>query len=405
VDTDRQDTNILWESLAEQPEFTARSSNIGFGWWSHDIGGHHHGITDDDLMIRWTQLGTFSPILRLHSNWNQTIVREPWLRGFECKNVMTKFLQMRHRLIPYLYTMSVRATLQGRSLCEPMYYDHPTEDYAYRNPNEYLFGSEMIVAPITSPRIYSTNMGKVECWLPKGRYVDLLTGSVYDGDRVIVMHRNMSAIPVLSGAGSIIPIDKSPNLNTTNGAPIPTALEFIVTVGVDAEVTLMEDDGNGENVDHIKFSKTPVKYLQEPGQIILGPTDKPLLAERQWSIQLPAFPLDKIDQIKVRTVDKTLSHKIEQDEKAVTVILDEPVSSDEQVIITLGKDLRLRSNDMVAKIEELLRSAQIEHDTKWAILCIVRADLTRAVRVSRIEATPMCPDIKSALMEFILADA
>jgi hypothetical protein len=60
---------------------------------------------------------------------------------------------------------------------------------------------------------------------------------------------------------------------------------------------------------------------------------------------------------------------------------------------------------MVAKIEELLRSAQIEHDTKWAILCIVRADLTRAVRVSRIEATSMCPDIKSALMEFILADA
>lgn len=360
---------------------------------------------DDELMIRWIQLGLFSPILRLHSNWNQSIVPEPWLRGPECHKIMTEVLQFRHRMIPYLYTMSVRATLEGRSLVEPMYYDHPIEDDAYRNRNEFLFGSGMIVAPITKKKVFCTDMGSVECWLPHGRYVDLFTGTTYDGNRIITMHRTADSIPVLPGAGSIIPLDNSPDVNTANGAPIPSALEIIVTVGFDAEFTLVEDDGTGEDVDHIKFCRTPIKYIQESGQLIIGPTNNPLIQTRDWTVQLPAFPLDQVDKIKVKVGQSAAEFEIKQDEKSVTVHLEEPVSADDQFTIELGSGLQMRSNDVLHKVDEFLKRAQIEHDTKFEVLTLVKAELTKAVLVSRIEAIKMEPEVRSALMEFILADA
>ena len=73
------DHHISWESLDFQPEFTATASNIGYGWWSHDIGGHIFGARDDELTARWVQYGVFSPILRLHSSSNPFLVKEPWL--------------------------------------------------------------------------------------------------------------------------------------------------------------------------------------------------------------------------------------------------------------------------------------------------------------------------------------
>ena len=72
------DTHITWDSLAFQPYFTATASNIGYGWWSHDIGGHWYGSRDDDLTVRWVQLGVFSPIMRLHSTLHPFIRKEPW---------------------------------------------------------------------------------------------------------------------------------------------------------------------------------------------------------------------------------------------------------------------------------------------------------------------------------------
>jgi hypothetical protein len=61
------DSVVSWASLEFQPEFTATSSNIGYGWWSHDIGGHMLGGRNDELVTRWVQYGVFSPIFRLHS--------------------------------------------------------------------------------------------------------------------------------------------------------------------------------------------------------------------------------------------------------------------------------------------------------------------------------------------------
>ena len=75
------DTITTWASLDFQPEFTATAANIGYGWWSHDIGGHMGGIKDDELATRWVQLGVFSPINRLHSVLSPFTSKEPWQFG------------------------------------------------------------------------------------------------------------------------------------------------------------------------------------------------------------------------------------------------------------------------------------------------------------------------------------
>ena len=101
------DTIVTWESLAFQPYFTSTASNIGYTWWSHDIGGHMRGYYDEDLALRWLQFGVFSPINRLHSSFNAFNSKEPWFYSPETCRWMKQYLRLRHSLLPYLYTMNV----------------------------------------------------------------------------------------------------------------------------------------------------------------------------------------------------------------------------------------------------------------------------------------------------------
>ncbi len=102
------DTIISWASLDFQPEFTATASNIGYGWWSHDVGGHLWGVRDDELTARWVQLGVWSPILRLHSSNNPFLAKEPWMFPEETRAAIDEALRFRVRLVPYLHSMNHR---------------------------------------------------------------------------------------------------------------------------------------------------------------------------------------------------------------------------------------------------------------------------------------------------------
>lgn len=108
------DTVVSWESLKFQPYFTSTASNIGYGWWSHDIGGHMLGVRDEELEARWYQLGVFSPINRLHSSLSPFVGKEPWNFQQPVRDIMRDALILRHRLIPYLHTMNWRAATKGR---------------------------------------------------------------------------------------------------------------------------------------------------------------------------------------------------------------------------------------------------------------------------------------------------
>jgi alpha-glucosidase (family GH31 glycosyl hydrolase) len=204
------DTQLTWASLDFQPEFTATASNIGYGWWSHDIGGHYGGHRDEELSTRWLQYGVFSPILRLHSVDNPFNTKEPWTFGVEAQGIMNKFLRMRHRLLPYLYTMNVRSTQESEPLVQPLYWYYPSNEASYRAKNEFFFGSQLLVIPVTAPRDAESRLGRVRAWFPPGRHVDIFSGVVYDGDRELWINRPLASYPVFGREGAIIPLD-APN--------------------------------------------------------------------------------------------------------------------------------------------------------------------------------------------------
>ena len=146
------DTIVSWESLKFQPYFTVTASNIGYGWWSHDIGGHMMGVRDDELATRWVQFGVFSPINRLHSTLDPFNSKEPWNFSQEACETMEDFLRLRHALVPYLYTMNRLASREGQPLMRPLYWAEPENHDAYEFPNAYYFGTELLCVPVTEKR-------------------------------------------------------------------------------------------------------------------------------------------------------------------------------------------------------------------------------------------------------------
>ena len=258
------DTLISWASLDFQPEFTATASNIGYGWWSHDIGGHIFGVRDDELATRWLQLGVFSPILRLHSSSSPFLIKEPWLYPAESREAMGEALRFRHRLVPYLHTMNHRAAVEGVPLVRPMYHLEPAERRAYAVPNQFAFGSELLVAPVTSPRDDVTLRGRVKAWLPEGTWIDLFTATVYEGDREVELHRDGRSIPVLLRAGGLLPLAAESEVDASRN---PERLELLVAPGADGEFTLIEDDGTGTTPDDIPAARTPIAWRQEAGEL------------------------------------------------------------------------------------------------------------------------------------------
>lgn len=239
------DTHVTWQTLDFLPYFTATASNIGYTWWSHDIGGHMYGEKDDELYVRFLQFGVFSPINRLHSSNLPAFTKEPWAYGNGTGLIAEEFLRFRHRLIPYLYSASYETTENGRALVEPMYYEYPEMEEAYRYRNQYLFGGQLMVAPVTTKSV-SDGMAQTEVWLPEGVWTDIFTGDEYQGGRELVMVRLLDSIPVLAKEGGILVLDDRKH---TNDAGNPDKLEVRIYNG-NGNYTLHEDV-NGEKIETI----------------------------------------------------------------------------------------------------------------------------------------------------------
>ena len=246
------DTTQTWKSLDFQPGFTATASNIAYPWWSHDIGGHCMGKKDDELYLRWVQLGIFSPVMRLHSTNNEFAGKEPWNYSGPVERIAKDALRLRHKLLPYIYTMNYRTHTECRAICEPMYYAYPEDEKAYECKNEFFFGTELIVAPITEHTSLKTNLAGVKVWIPEGRYTDIFTGRIYKGNKFVKMFRDIETIPVLAKEGAIIPMSVN---DRTNDCSNPKELELLVYRGNNT-FTLYEDDGDTLSYQNGEYLKT-----------------------------------------------------------------------------------------------------------------------------------------------------
>lgn len=231
------DTLITWKTLAYLPYFTANASNIGFTWWSHDIGGHFDGEKSDELYVRSVQFGVFSPINRLHCTDSPFMTKEPSYYMNGAGYIAEEFLRLRHKMIPFIDSASVDTAEKGLALIEPMYYEYPEQKKAYEFVSQYMFGRQLLVAPVITPGD-EKRMAKTTVWLPEGSWTDIFTGQRYNGGRTVDMVRYMDSIPVLAKEGGIFVLDGRKH---TNNVDFPEILDVMVYNG-NGEYTLHEDN-------------------------------------------------------------------------------------------------------------------------------------------------------------------
>lgn len=232
------DTVATWKSLAFQPYFTSTASNIGYGWWSHDIGGHMMGDKNEERLIRWIQFGVFSPVMRLHSSCSSFFNKEPWNVSSPYREIMGNYMRLRHKLVPYIYTMSYEAHVEGKPLIQPLYYKMPGVKQAYNQPNEYFFGDNLLVGSITRETSKELKMASTNMLIPEGRWYDIFNGRIYTEGRKN-LYRTVENIPVLIKAGGIVPL----SLDEENGVANPKKLRILIGAGAAGEFNMYEDDG------------------------------------------------------------------------------------------------------------------------------------------------------------------
>jgi hypothetical protein len=229
-----------WNTLAQEVALSPDEASIGEPYVSDDIGSYLgppplSSPEPADLYDRWVQAGTFQPILRLHSEDGK---RLPWQYPQPVRDITEDFLRLRDALLPYTYTLAAQAHRTGLPITQPLYLEYPDQLAAYANPDEYLYGSNVLVAPVTSPG----NVADTTVWFPPGHWVDYFTGATFTGPSTTTLSVPLDRMPVFVRAGGIVP-EETPSTSATTGNGGTTVLD--VYGGAPGSFELYRDSGSG----------------------------------------------------------------------------------------------------------------------------------------------------------------
>ena len=390
------DTCITWASLAFQPYFTAAAANIGYGWWSHDIGGHMHGAADPELTTRWVQFGVFSPIMRLHSSNNPFMSKEPWMFSAEKAAVMKRFLRLRHQMLPWLYSQNVKCSEEGSMLLRPLYYDCP-EDWGLYFPgrNQYLLGDCLTVCPVTKPIDRDAQLAETEAYLSSGVWTDFFTGLQYQGGRQLKLYRPLDTIPVLVKAGGVLPMDAAEI--PQNGAELPEQILLRLFPGADGEGELIEDNGLLSADPAYRRAATKIRMKMEEGLSIeiLPPTgDASVLPDnRRYTVELNGFA-----NVLPDACDAEYTSSYDERRRALTLDLEASACT-----LHWNTTPSCPKLDHPALLQEMLHAAQIDYDLKNQIMQAARQNAEPVCFLAQLHMLPVPPALYGAILELYSA--
>ncbi|MBQ6227087.1 MAG: DUF5110 domain-containing protein [Prevotella sp.] len=326
------DTYSTFGSLAFQPYFTATASNVCFGYWGHDLGGHMQiAPTNSELMLRWLQFGAFSPIFRTHGASQEGNERRIW--KFDNFPMLLDCVNLRYQLMPYIYTAARQAYDTGISICRPLYYEWPEENEAYRQEGEYMFGDDILVSPVVTA---ANPSGKTfhKTWLPEGQWYDVCTNEIRQGGSVVSQYYGLGEIPYFVKAGSIVVCNPPmQNLKTA-----PDHLIVKVYPGDGGETSLYEDAGDTQ--EYIDGAFTTTTFSQSRSSSELSLTIAPrqgqyegMMGERAYQV---VFFLE--DEPREVTINGSVTIEWTYDDQMKQVVVNVPATPcDQQVVIGLQR--------------------------------------------------------------------
>ncbi|MBV8360864.1 MAG: DUF5110 domain-containing protein [Deltaproteobacteria bacterium] len=259
------DVDKTFASLRKQVAIGLSVGLTGIPLWGSDIGGFGFGgECTGELYARWFQFAVFCPLCRPHGD--QKELREPWQFGAEIEAICRKYLQMRYRLLPYIYNAAHDACTTGIPIMRPLVLEYPGDPQVLNLADEYLFGPEILVAPILDE-------GAVErsVYLPQGNWIDYWSEEIHAGPKHITTRAELSKLPLFVRQGAIIPM--GPDLQYSSQHPLdPLTLE--IYRGADNSLTLYEDDGESNAYQNGDYAETRFDLTHNDRELIchLGQT-------------------------------------------------------------------------------------------------------------------------------------
>ena len=207
------DCSASYVSMAETLRGGLSLSLGGFGFWSHDISGFE-STAPADIYKRWCQFGLLSSHSRLHGS---SSYRVPWLFDDEACDILREFVNLKCRLMPYLYGQAVRSHTEGRPVLRPMVLDFPQDRACDTLDRQYMFGDSLLVAPI-----FKEN-GEVQYYLPEGTWYNLITEKEVTGGKWQKETHDYHSLPLMVRPNSILPLgnnDQRPDYDYADGVTL-----------------------------------------------------------------------------------------------------------------------------------------------------------------------------------------
>jgi len=371
-------TEVNWKILKDIPHFNSRSANIGVSWWSHTIGGYKDGIEDPELYMRYVQLGTFSPIFRLSSASGHYYKREPWRWDVKTCEITTDYCQLRQRLIPYLYTEAYKYHKTGLPLIQPLYYKYPQlkDEPLYRN--EYFFGTELFIAPITIPKDPIMNRAIHRIFMPNGMWYDFKTGKKFPGGKRYITFFQDENYPVFAKSGSIVPLavlEKNKNVSKP-----PRSMEIHVFPGLSNSYKLYEDDGESNLYKEGYYIVTNIDYNYQANNytLIIRPVEGKsgiIPEKRDYKIR---FRNTKVADEVIIYVDENKIEFNSYTEDADFVIEVKDIPTTKQLTINCkGQDIEIDAARIInEEIDSIINDLKIRTVLKEKIATVIYSDMT-----------------------------
>ena len=350
------DATITWKSLEFQPYFTSTASNVLYGYWSHDIGGHLGDNIDPEMYTRWLQYGGFSPVMRTHSSKSGALNKEPWVFTEEYTNVIRQTVRQRYDMAPYIYAMARKGYDEGIALCRPLYYEWPEAQEAYdvKFRSQYMFGDDMLIAPVTKPM--TDGFAEMEIWLPEGSWYELHTGVLLKGGAVVKRHFALDEYGVYIKAGSVLPFygEEVNNLNSNDE-------DIYVTVfpGGEGCFEMYEDAGNDKDYAE-SYATTHISSRWN------GNVQTVTVAPRKGSYE--DMPAEREFKIKVLASEAPVNVTVNGENvpyeylgEDLAFVIDVPVadcSAEKTVVITYTDDRPVLSDGLIGLSRRMARSIE-----------------------------------------------
>lgn len=240
-------TRVSWDTLKALPTYNNSAANLGITWHAHAIGGYYGGIEDDELYLRYIQFGVFNPIFILAGDTGKYYKREPWKWNQLNLSVIRTYMQLRNKLIPYIYNEGYNYHEYGVPLIQPLYYKYPK---IYDEPNyvnQYFFGSRIMISPIIKKKNIEMNRVVQRIFIPSGTWYDYFSGKKFAGNKYYVNFYKDEDYPIFVKEGSIIPM----SLDDTSDLPQNMEIQiFPAENGLYSSYELYEDDGISLNKNY-----------------------------------------------------------------------------------------------------------------------------------------------------------